>query len=150
MRKTHKQILVLLILVFLAFFISAVDQANLPTPPTPYIEVISDEPDPPEPASASLRGTVRDKVTDHLIVEARVTILPHGVSATTDKTGSFHFPPIPVNFPYDLVTIVVEASGYGQLRIVDDRLYGGHSASLDATLEKGSATVTVPPPLVEN
>ncbi len=112
--------------------------AAYPTPP-PVAARPSDPPAPTvapttQPGEAWVIVKVIDGSSFSPIQGATVRIDPYQREAPTDASGMVEFNHLPVSGQCRWVTIVVTASGYGSLQVVDDPLYPGHVVTFDPHL----------------
>lgn len=94
----------------------------------------------PSDTTTTVTGAVFDAQTGVPIPNARITV--SGYAALTDSTGQFSVSGLNVSGDYQLVTITVEAAGYGLWQMTDTAIYPGVTRIL-ANIRLTTAAQTV-------
>jgi Carboxypeptidase regulatory-like domain/Laminin G domain/Stage II sporulation protein len=96
--------------------------------------------------TAGVQGQVLDAATGQPVPGAHVVSADLGVSATTNGSGQFNLPSVPVSQAVTTVTFTVTAGGYGLWTLKDVRVLAADTLILKAELRDSPVTIQVPTP----
>lgn len=139
-----KNLSYLLILLLVPLLLATVTPGGL----TRSVRATPPPPVPPPPATTQIEGSISADRTGTPLDGAVVSVSPAPeMTTTTDAAGRFVLAAVPITGTYRLVTITVQAAGYGTWTMRETVLYPGITRLLDVRLGVSNVTVQAGLPL---